>query len=65
MAAAERMRSALAAVPWAVEPLTASIGVAVAVHAADIEPIALTRRAHRGLTHAKAQGRDCVELCLT
>ncbi|WP_428421028.1 GGDEF domain-containing protein [Methylibium sp.] len=64
LAVAERMRSALAALPWAVEPLTASIGVAVAAHGADVEPSALSRRAHRGLTHAKAQGRNCVELCL-
>lgn len=64
LAAAERMRQALAGQSWGIEALTASVGIAVGVHGVDIEPVALTARAHRGLTHAKSQGRDCVEVCL-
>lgn len=64
MAAAERMRQALGSVTWADEPLTVSIGVAVSARDRDVEPTALADRAHRALTRAKAQGRDCVEACV-
>lgn len=64
MAAAERVHQAVDAVKWQLEPLTVSIGVAVAVHGSDVEASALTGRAHRALTHAKGRGRHCVELCL-
>ena len=64
MAAAERVHRAVEAVDWRLEPLTVSVGVAVAVHGSDVEASALTGRAHRALTHAKGRGRHCVELCL-
>lgn len=63
-AAAERMRQALSHVAWDSEPLTVSIGVAVNAPAGDVEAAALTERAHRALTRAKAHGRDCVEVCI-
>ncbi len=63
-AAAERMRQALGQVVWASEPLTVSIGVAVSLREGDVEAAALADRAHRALTRAKAQGRNCVEVCV-
>lgn len=64
MSAAERVHRAVDAMRWALEPLTVSVGVAVAVRGSDVEPGALAGRAHRALTHAKGRGRHCVELCL-
>lgn len=63
-AAAERTHCAMDELVWAVEPLTVSVGVAVAIHGSDVEATALAARAHRALTLAKAHGRDRVEVCL-
>jgi diguanylate cyclase (GGDEF)-like protein len=64
LAASERVRQAIAEIKWAVEPLTVSIGAGVAAEHRDVESATLASRAHRALTHAKAAGRNRVELVL-
>lgn len=60
--AAERVYRAVDGIDWRAQPMTVSVGVAVATHGIDVEPASMTLRAHRGLTQAKAHGRHRVEL---
>jgi diguanylate cyclase (GGDEF)-like protein len=57
-----RIRSQLADTAWPLRPITASMGVAVAVPDATLDPNTLTARADYALYRAKTQGRDRVEL---